>query len=579
MIMKRLNIRKIGAIASVFILTIVLCTACKREAMTLTTTTDVNITGYFENHPDQFSEFQKILERSGTSSFLGAYGRYTIFAPDNNAVKAYLQSIGKPSVNDVDVNTLKDLVKLHTILDTVSTAFFKDGKLQQLTMYGQYLLTGANFTDGSTKYTINRESKILQANIRTGNGIIHVLDKVLTPASKTLAQMVEGDPRYSIFLEALKATKFYDSLNVLPVNNRDTTRRFQTLIAETDDVFRAAGFTSFAQLKQRYSTKNDPTNHADSLWLFVAYRISPSARYLADIVTASSHPTLAPQEIITSKLEGQNVLINDDEFNGIREPGVALDRASSDNTAQNGVLHAVTGNYAIKVRQATPLYWDVADQPELMKLPTFRKAGSPAVSLGAKVSLCAGIIYSNSSATVDNTYNVDGISPSNAYANNDLLVLALGGTTARQQWIELVTPMIIKGRYKVWICYRRGDLPSIQASMDYGTPQEQILPNIAVWNDFLTSPGVALADPNSDNLLEASGYKRYAGSNAATNSNHIGRLMGTVQIQTTDRHKIRLTKVSGRDGSITIDMIHFIPVDMDQQYPRFNRDGTRLNRP
>lgn len=557
--------------------------ACKRQEIERSTTSDVNITGYFEKHSDQFSEFQKILERSGTASFLGAYGKYTIFAPNNSAVKAYLQAIGKSSVDQIDPAVLKDLVKLHTINDTVSTAYFKDGKLQQLTMYGQYLLTGAAFTQGVTRYTVNRQANITEANIRTGNGIIHVLDKVLTPASKTLAQMIDTDPKYSIFAQALKATKFYDSLNVLPAdNNADTTRRFLTLIAETDDVFREGGITSFEQLRQKYSKTGNPVNHGDSLWLFVAYRISPGARYLADIVTASSHPTLAPQEIITSKLTGQNILINDDEFNGIKEPGYLIDRNGSDNTAQNGVLHAVSKSYAIKIRQPTPLYWDVADQPELMKLTTFRKPGSAAVSIGIKTSLCAGILLGNSAATQDNLYTVDGASPSNAYVNNDCLAFSFGGTTARQQWVEFTTPMLIKGRYKVWICYRQnGNGPNVQAIMDAGTAQEQVMPNIASWSTYLTGVGIALTDVNSDNLLEAQGYKRYSGSYVATGGNHAGRLMGTVNISTTDKHKIRLNRVGGRDASTstTLDMIQFIPVEMDQQYPRFNRDGSRVTRP
>jgi len=577
MIMKTLNLKKgICAAIGASLIAIVLLFSCKREHMTLTTTNDVNITGFFENNPAQFSEFQKILEKSGTASFLGAYGKYTVFAPTNDAVKSYMQNIGKSSIDQIDAATLKDLVRLHTIVDTVSTANFKDGKLQQLTMFGQYLLTGAANIDGVTRYTINRQANVIQANIRTGNGIIHVLDKVLTPATKTLAQMIEGDPKYSIFLEALKATKFYDSLNVLPADNtRDTTRRFQTLIAETDQVFKAAGINSYAQLKTKYSHLGDPTNHADSLWLFVAYRISPQARYLADIVTASSHPTLAPQEIITSKLDGQNVLINDDVFNGIREPGYVIDRLASDNTAKNGVLHSVTGNYAIKVRQATPIYWDLATQPELMKLSTFRKVGSPDVSIGIKTSLCAGIAFGTSSSGVDNLYRVAPLTE--PYANGDLLVLAFGSN--RQPWMNFTTPMLVKGRYKVWICYRAGDLPSLQATMDPGTGQEQVLPNIAVWKDYLTAPGVPLADPNSDNLMESYGYKRYAADNVASNSSWVGRFMGTVNIQTTDRHVIRLTSVGGRAGSVTLDMIQFIPVDMDQQYPRIKRDGTLQNRP
>jgi len=580
--MKTFNLKPaIWVLGLLFVMTILV--SCKRQEITRTTTSDVNITGYFEKHPEQFSEFQKILERSGTSSFLGAYGKYTIFAPTNNAVKIYLESLGKTSIDQIDPVLLKDLVKLHTINDTVSTAFFKDGKLQQLTMYGQYLLTGAAFTAGVTRYTINRQANVTEANIRTGNGIIHVLDKVLTPANKTLAQMIEADPKYSIFSAALKATKFYDSLNVLPANQTaDTTHRFLTVIAETDDIFKQAGINSFEQLKQRYSKTGNPASHTDSLWLFMAYRISPGARYLADIVTASSHPTLAPQEIITSKLIGQTILINDDEFNGIKEPGFQLDRAGSDNTAQNGVLHTVSKTYAIKIRQPTPLYWDVADQPELMKLPTFRKAGAQGVSIGIKTSLAAGILFGNASATQDNLYTVDGASPSNAYANNDVLSLSFGSTAARQQWVEFTTPMIIKGRYKVWICYRQnGAGANVQAITDFGTPQEQVLPNIASWSTYLNSVGIALADINSDNLLEAQGYKRYAGSYSATGGNHVGRLMGTVNITITDKHKIRLNRVGGRDGSATttLDMIHFIPVDMDQQYPRFNRDGSRVTRP
>lgn len=582
--MKTLNKKSIGTAGCALLMAVVLLFSCKREHMTLTTTSDVNITGYFENNAARFSEFQKILEKSGTASFLGAYGTYTIFAPTNDAIKAYLQTLGKASIDDIDGAALKDLVRFHTILDTVSTAYFKDGKLQQLTMFGQYLLTGAANTGGTTRYTINRQANVIQANIRTGNGIIHVLDKVLIPASKTLAQMIESDPSYSIFTEALKATKFYDSLNISSLaNNRDTTRRFQTVVAETDAVFRASGINSFAELRKKYATKNDPTNHADSLWLFVAYRISPAARYLADIVTASSHPTLAPQEIITSKLEGQKVLINDDQFNGVYEPGYEIDRMASDNTAQNGVLHSVTKTYAIKVRQPTPLYWDVADQPELRKLPSFRKLGSPAVQLGSKVSILAGmVLLNNTTATQDNQYVVDGTSNANFYANNDWLALSFGSSTARQQMIDFVTPMIIKGRYKVWICYRQnGSAPSMQAIMDPGTSAEQVLPNIMNWASYLDASGVSLSDPNADNLLEAQGYKRYNATPTA-NKNWVGRLLGTVTINTTDKHKIRLSRVGGAGGATyasTLDMIQFIPIDMDQQYPRIGKDGSLIKRP
>jgi hypothetical protein len=61
----------------------------------------------------------------------------------------------------------------------------------------------------------------------------------------------------------------------------------------------------------------------------------------------------------------------------------------------------------------------------------------------------------------------------------------------------------------------------------------------------------------------------------------VGRLAGTVDIQTTDRHWIRITAVGGgtAQNNTTIDMIHIIPVDADQNYPRFSMAAIKVNKP
>jgi uncharacterized surface protein with fasciclin (FAS1) repeats len=61
--------------------------SCKRELYTQTTTDDVNITGYLEKYPESFSLISEVLERSGTAGYLGAYGAYTLFTPNNDAIK------------------------------------------------------------------------------------------------------------------------------------------------------------------------------------------------------------------------------------------------------------------------------------------------------------------------------------------------------------------------------------------------------------------------------------------------------------------------------------------------------------
>src|SRR5215213_5701894 len=84
--------------------------SCKKLDTVTQTTTDVNIYDYLVQKPEQFSEFAKIIEKAGFSDFLNAYGAYTLFAPTNDAVKAYLQETGKTSIDAFSQNELKDIV-------------------------------------------------------------------------------------------------------------------------------------------------------------------------------------------------------------------------------------------------------------------------------------------------------------------------------------------------------------------------------------------------------------------------------------------------------------------------------------
>jgi len=124
---------------------IMIMSSCRKERYTQTTTDDVNIAGYLKKHPDQFSLMEQIIKRAGAAGYLNAYGNYTFFIPTNDAVSSWLKSLGKSSVEDVSIDDLKNLVRFHLLADTISTGKFTDGKLAQITFYGQYLQTGIAF--------------------------------------------------------------------------------------------------------------------------------------------------------------------------------------------------------------------------------------------------------------------------------------------------------------------------------------------------------------------------------------------------------------------------------------------------
>ena len=602
---KKLTSQKLAYLVILSAIVFFVINACNKVQLTQTTTEDVNVTGYLEKYPDQFSLFSQILDRSGTKGYLGAYGKYTVFTPNNAAITAWLKSINKTGIDQMTPEELKDVVRFHVLADTVATSRFTDGKLPQLTLYGQYLQTGVVFRAGASNYVINKTANVLTSNVRTGNGIIHVLDQVLVPATKTLAQTIESNDRYKIFTEALKATGFYDSLNYVQANVPDTTRRFQTVILESDSALNAAGFANYAALAARLS-KGNPKSHTDSLWMYVAYHISAGATYTPDIITTPSIATLVPNEIVTTKLVGTKILLNDDEFNGVIEPGVEVNRTYSNQTTANGVLHETKSFYKIKPRVPTGVFFDVGDQPELRAMAAWRVPGQGISLLQNSKMITAGIridqIRANTIGPYYSTSTLPLGSDNRSYANRDVVNFNMTTSNAlRQIWIEFRTPMLVKGKYKVWICYTYnvGNY-LLQSAFDVGTPQEQILPNLMDTGQQLTSSGVSDAGaslPSADGLMLTNGFKRYLGTTAEYSADgtrglmQVGgsnsswkimpaRLMGTADIKTTDRHWLRLTCLRGNGNGVNIDMIHFIPVDDDQNYPRFHpTPGVTFKRP
>ncbi|MDB5193454.1 MAG: hypothetical protein JWQ96_3017 [Segetibacter sp.] len=533
--------------------------SCKKQDFTTSTTTDVNILGYFEKNLDSFSLFKQILDRTETSAFLNAYGAYTCFAPTNSGVTSYLASLGAANVEAADINVLKEMVKFHLLTDTINTSSFKDGKLPVPTMQGQFLITGVATDANGASYTVNRQAAVTRSNIKTGNGIIHVITRVLVPANRTIAQQLEANPNYSIFVQALKETGYYTLLNTV---NPDTTKRWKTVLAESNKALGDSGFTSYAALKARYSKTGNPANVADSLNIYVAYHILDGLKFLGDIITAPTHLTLQPQEVISTQLINEDVIVNEDVFNGILERGILLTRNISDNSATNGVWHDANAHFVAKFRKPTALYWDVCTFPEIMKLAAFYKKATfvfPRQSEADRPIKDINWEYTQFAATATYFYGGSGSTLTQNAVNFDVLTLPLG-PPSRAKWFELTTPVIVKGRYKVWVCY---------------SAQFAVLANVRVNGELMQRP-VNFGEfkpAGTDAELESIGWKQYTVTVGGGRS--ASRLVGIVDIKTTQRQIIRFEPYQGTNAEgCRLDMIHFIPVDENQVSPKFRTDGT-----
>ncbi len=549
---------------------IILSGSCKKTSVRETTTSDPNILEYLQKDTLQrFTKLVAIIEKAGYSSAMSTYGTYTLFAPTDAAIDAYLKQINVASIDQVQGTAWKDVLKFHLLEEQVVTSEFNDGKLPSVTMFGQFLITGVQNEGGSSLYVVNRQAKVTQPNVTTGNGIVHVIDHVLTPAVNSVAKQVEQNPDYSIFLQALKETGYYDTLN--SVTKKNGTQRWVTLLAETNKALADTNITSYAALKAKYCNTGNPKNPLDSLNLFVAYHILPDVKYLADIVTTSSHETLAPLEVLTDKLGDNNkVLINDDQYstiNGVvHEPGVELDPINSDISSTNGVLHRTLGHLALKIRQPFPVYWDLcATQSELTRLSNVYRKQTYLFDYGDGNTFqdikweTSCLKYRTGVAGYLGDYWQMGLGRSSSNTSNL-------GTCASNNWIEFTTPLLVKGKYKVWFCYytQNSTVSAVQASFD-SVPLTSAL--------IAFHQKIASVNPVDEGMLEALGWKWWTGA-AKKSGSTAGRMLGIVDVKQTGRHKIRFDLISGSNSDCNFDMVHFIPVGMNQVSPRFNPDGS-----
>jgi len=71
-----------------------LITSCKEEPQVWAIKSEEQVAGdYIASHPDQFSEFTKLIEATGMEALLNVRGPYTVFLPNNEAMFAYYKPL------------------------------------------------------------------------------------------------------------------------------------------------------------------------------------------------------------------------------------------------------------------------------------------------------------------------------------------------------------------------------------------------------------------------------------------------------------------------------------------------------
>ncbi len=302
------NKYKFKYVVRLFLITFVVLSAfsCKPEVdeRYVTTFTGEMIYSHLKKDSVNFSEYLRFVDKAGLKGMLSAYGEYTCLAPTNQAIQSYYQSRGTnfkfESLTDEEVNYI---ARTHIVNMKYKTENLADGVIPNVNMNDRVIeiLFSTDSITGKLKILLNGESEVMEKDIEVYNGVIHTINKLLTPSMAQLPDLIMAQSDLQLFGAALKLTGMNDSLLLIEDKQYDPelysykdeyetyaipcppTRKFgYTAFVESDQLLAANGINSLEDLKvkaeQWYPSgagvgKDDYTNREHSLNKYISYHL------------------------------------------------------------------------------------------------------------------------------------------------------------------------------------------------------------------------------------------------------------------------------------------------------------------
>lgn len=239
----------------------------------------------------------------------------TVFAPTDAAFQALGSDVLAALIAKPE-GLLTDILSYH-LLDGAQSAADLITAGTVTTLLGPTVSFSVN--DDGEVFVNN--SQITMIDIQADNGVIHVIDAVLSPPSPadeglpTIAEIAAANGDFTLLLQAVNtasAAGVIDFAASLADPEEDLT-----VFAPTDNAFAALGVAFNDALA-------DP---AGLLTDILAYHILESSEFAGELSRVDSFPTLLGESVMISTDAGGNVFINGNQI------------AIADIEAENGVVH------------------------------------------------------------------------------------------------------------------------------------------------------------------------------------------------------------------------------------------------
>jgi transforming growth factor-beta-induced protein len=191
--------------------------------------------------PSVFSVIKRLPETSileaavkaaGLEATLRGTGTFTLFAPTDRAFAALLAELNLTGEQLLANKPLLTQVLTYHVLATRQRARDLDDGETLVTVEGQALTVDVAGTPRRPAVTLTdargRSAAVVKTDLRARNGVVHLIDRVVLPTDRSVVQIAQSLPQFSLLVEAVVAAGLADTLS--------GTGPF-TVFAPTNDAF------------------------------------------------------------------------------------------------------------------------------------------------------------------------------------------------------------------------------------------------------------------------------------------------------------------------------------------------------
>lgn len=152
---------------------------------------------------------QALIKTDLTEALASSSGSFTVFAPTDAAFTAFLSAAGFSKIQDVPNDVLKPILLYHVIGAKVSSSAVTTGYAATISPADDKNFFSI-FIEKSSGVKINNSAMVTNADVAADNGIIHIIDKVITPLS--VGELVAVNPDLSSLAGAVASQNLLNTL-------------------------------------------------------------------------------------------------------------------------------------------------------------------------------------------------------------------------------------------------------------------------------------------------------------------------------------------------------------------------------